>query len=98
MSVIHATGAACGAASGSSSTALNSQPQRLQRQYADWQHCPSASTPEGKARVEALASDLAATRAALDNMTGASARGLPARWAQAAPVASTPAGRIDLYA
>lgn len=98
MSAIHATGAACGAAAGGSRTAVNAQLQRLQRQYADWQHCPSASTPEGKARLEALAGDLAATRAALDNMTGASGRGLSARLGQAVPVVSTPSGRLDLYA
>lgn len=57
---------AAGFAQADSTAALESQLARCQTQLADWTHCPSSRTPEGKAKIQALQDQQAQLQRRLD--------------------------------
>ena len=70
---------------------LQAQLQRFQQQLSDCVNCASASTPQGKADIDAIAARISQVQksiAAID-------KGQPASTAAPAPA---PAGSIDVYA
>lgn len=76
-----------------SSTSLQATIDSCRRQLADWVTCPSAKTPEGKAKIEQISSRMAAAEAQLKSAPGSSA-------AQAPPAASAndQTRLVDVYA
>ena len=69
---------------------LDAQKERVQKQLADCVNCSSASTPEGKARIEKLSAQLSAVESRLQEA-------VDARPAAAAAHPSL-GNRIDVYA
>ena len=86
-------GAAAYGAALPSPAGLQAQLQRFQQQLSDCVNCASASTPQGKADIAAIAARISQVQksiAAID-------RGQTAPASAAAP-AAPPAGSIDVYA
>jgi hypothetical protein len=103
MSTITATSAGSAAAgtSGQGAGALQAQKAQCERQLADWVHCVSASTPEGKAKIAEYSSKLSAINAQLKKADDARQAGQaqPAiATAPAAGASSTLGSRVDVYA
>jgi len=73
--------------SGAASTAvLQAQLARCQLQLNDWFHCPSSKTPEGKAKVDALTSQVDSLKAQLQQ---ASLQSRPSSRTAPVPLTST---------
>lgn len=96
-----------GAATASASPSLNAQLNTCRAQLQDWVTCPSAKTPEGKAKIDQITSRMEAIRAQIekagqrkDNQSSAP-RAMQATGQTAAdpPANGGPLGsQIDVYA
>jgi hypothetical protein len=67
---------------------LDAQKERVQKQLADCVNCSSASTPEGKAKIEKLSAQLSAVDARLQEAVDA----------RPAAAHASLGNRIDVYA
>jgi hypothetical protein len=59
---------------GSATAVLEGQLNRYQLQLADWCHCVSANTPEGKAKIQDLTNKVDAVQAQLDRVRATQSR------------------------
>ncbi|MEP7245519.1 MAG: hypothetical protein ABI885_17855 [Gammaproteobacteria bacterium] len=59
-------------AGGASTTALQAQISRDEVKLADWLSCVSAGTPEGKAHIQAISTELAAAKAQMEAVPASS--------------------------
>lgn len=89
-----------GQSTGGGRTALDSEIASCQRQLADLVTCPSSTTPQGKAAMQALSDRIAAARAAINNTpsrSSALATIQPMQVAQVSQASQSP-GRVDVWA
>ena len=63
-----------GLGTGTSTGFLESQLNRYQAQLADWCNCPSAKTPEGKAKIQEISDKAGAVKTQLDRINAAKSR------------------------
>src|SRR5262249_27968648 len=80
-----------------STVALQAQLLKQRAQLADWESCVSAKTPEGKAHIEALSRELAATQSQIRKIeAAASLQGPSLVTAQRVPAPGH--GGLDVWA
>ncbi|MDT8999610.1 hypothetical protein RQP53_10070 [Paucibacter sp. APW11] len=100
MSSVTSVSAAGAMSTGSVPVSLDAERAKCEIQLADWSHCGSAKTPEGKAKIDALSEQLATIKArmqraqAAHNASQREQRGST----PAAPAANGLGAHVDLYA
>lgn len=74
LQAIGASSVTTASGGGSATAVLEGQLNRYQVQLADWCHCVSANTPEGKAKIQDLTDKANAVQAQLDRVRATQSR------------------------